>query len=281
MRSNFRTSRSECFCGEWLDAAGFNWTPDMVTPVDRDEIEEFDPPRELDWPDAADSMIIHHSIRHYRPRIWRNAELDLYSRPNESREEFSQRCHEREVRERVLQREELRDTFLRRVIELKAVMMKMVAEESVLDTQRDRRLATVRGLFSDLVQEWDRMPLQDDDPAVRPGTDADGTDRDLHEMVESIRADLRYRFGRIQVELRPHADTRRALRRSGKPLAGRDHIARIPLVLVISALCAARGLTAHVCGAGGRWWPPDFVPGHGSEPKLRSDWQPWSGSFWP
>ena len=207
MRSNFRTSRSECFCGEWLDTAGLNWTPDMVTPVDRDEIEEFDPPRELDWPDVADSMIIHHSTRHYRPRIWRNAELDLYSRPYESREEFSQRCHEREVRERVLQREELRDTFLRRVIELKAVMMKMVAEESVLDTQRDRRLATVRGLFSDLVQEWDRMPLQDDDPTVRPGTDADGTDRDLHEMVESFRADLRYRFGRLQVEARPHADS--------------------------------------------------------------------------
>ncbi len=206
MRSNFRTSRSECFCGEWLGDADLNWTPDMVTPVNPDEVEEFDPPRELNWPDFADSMIIHHSIRHYRPRIWKNRELDLYSRPNESREEFLQRCHQREVRKRVLQREELRDVYLRRVIELKSAMMKMVAEETSVDTLRDRRLATVRSLFSDLAQEWDRLPLQDDDPEVRESTDATGTDLDLHEMVETFRADLRHRFSRIRIGFRPHVE---------------------------------------------------------------------------
>ncbi len=206
MRSNFRSSRSECFRGEWLDDAGLNWTPDMVAPVNPDEIEEFDPPRELDWPEFADSMIIHHSIRNYRPRIWKNIELDLYSRPHESREEFLQRCHQREVRERVLQREELRDVFLRRVIELKTVMITMVSEEKSGDTLRDRRLATVRSLFSDLAREWDQLPLHDDEPRVRKSTDAAGTDRDLHEMVESFRADLRYRFGRIRVGFRPHVE---------------------------------------------------------------------------
>jgi hypothetical protein len=206
VRSNFRASSSDCFCGEWLDDADLNWTPDMVTPVNPDEIEEFDPPRELDWPEFADSMIIHHSIRRYRSRIWKNIELDLYSRPNESREEFLQRCHQREVRERVLQREELRDVFLRRVIELKAVMLKMVAEEKSVDTHRDRRLATVRSLFSGLAQEWDRLPLQDDEPTVRKSASGVVTDRDLHEMVESFRADLRYRFGRIRVGFRPHVE---------------------------------------------------------------------------
>lgn len=203
MRSGFRVSRSGFFRGEWLDTAGLNWTPDMVAPVDPDEIEEFDPPRELNWPDFADSMIIHHSISHYRPRIWKNIRLDLYSKPNESREEFLERCHQREVRERILQREELRDVFLRRVIELKAAMIKMVSEERSVDPHRDRRLTTVRSLFSDLAREWDRLPLQDDEPTVRESTDYAGTDRDLHEMVESFRADLRYRFGRIQVEVRP------------------------------------------------------------------------------
>ena len=203
MRSRFRASRSEFFCGEWLDVAGLNWTPDMVTPVNPDEIEEFDPPRELNWPEFADNMIIRHSVHHYRPRIWKNTELDLYSKSNESREEFLERCHLREVRERVLQREELRDVFLRRVIELKTGMMNMVAEESSVDMHRDRRLATVRSLFSDLAQEWDRLPLRDHEPTVRKSTDAAGTDRDLHEMVESFRADLRHRFGRIQVEVRP------------------------------------------------------------------------------
>ena len=204
VRSNFRTSRSECFRGEWLDDADLNWTPDMVTPVNPDEIEEFDPPRELDWPEFADSMIIHHSIRNYRPRIWKNIELDLYSRSNESREEFLQRCHQREVRERVLQREELRDVFLRRVIELKTAMLNMVTEETSVDAHRDRRLATVRSLFSELAQEWDRLPLQDDEPAVRKSAGGARTDRDLHEMVESFRDDLRYRFGRIRVGFRPH-----------------------------------------------------------------------------
>ena len=206
MRSNFRTSSSECFCGEWLDDAFLNWTPDMVTPVTPGEIEEFDPPRELDWPEFADSMIIHHSIRHDRPRIWKNSELGLYSKPNESREEFLQRCHGREVRERVAQREELRNVYLRRVIELKTAMMKMVAEETSVDTHRDRRLATVRSLFSDLAQEWDRLPLRDDEPTVRKSADASGADLDLHEMVESFRADLRHRFGRIRVGFRPHVE---------------------------------------------------------------------------
>ncbi len=206
VRSNFRASRSECFCGEWLDAAGLNWTPDMVAPLNPDEIEEFDPPRELDWPDFADSMIVHHSLRHDRPRIWKNSELDLYSRPNESREEFLQRCRQREARKRVLQREELRDVYLRRVIGLKTAMMKMVAEEKSADTHRDRRLATVRSLFSDLAQEWDRLPLRDDEPAVCKSVDATGTDLDLHERVESFRADLRHRFGRIQVGSMPPAE---------------------------------------------------------------------------
>ena len=206
VRSSFRASKTEFFCGEWLDAADLHWTPDMVTPVNSGEIEEFDPPRELDWPDFADDMIIHHSIHHDRPRIWKNTELDLYSGPNESREEFLERCHRREVRERVLQREELRDVFLRRVIELKTAMMKMVAEERSVDMHRDRRLATVRSLFSDLAQEWDRLPLQDKEPAVRESTDAARTDRDLHEMVESFRADLAYRFGRIQVGFRPRVE---------------------------------------------------------------------------
>lgn len=203
MRSGFRTSRAECFCGEWLDHAGLNWTPDMVTPVNPDEIEVFIPPRELDWPEVADGMIIHHSIRHFRPRIWKNVESAVYSRPNESRDEFLQRCHQKEVWKRILQREELIDLFLRRVIERKAVMMKMVADERLAETQRDRRLATVRGLFSDLAQEWDRLPFQDDQPAVRTRKDTAGADLDLHEMVESLRADLRNRFDRIQVGFRP------------------------------------------------------------------------------
>lgn len=178
----------------------------MVAPVNPDEIEVFDPPRELNWPDFADNMIIRHSVHHYRPRIWKNVELDLYSRRGESREEFLDRCHQREVREWVLQREELRDVFLRRVIELKSAMMTMVAEETLVDMHRDRRLATVRSLFSDLAQEWDRLPFRDDDPAVRKNPAAVRTDRDLHEMVESFRNDLRYRFGRIEVGFRPRVE---------------------------------------------------------------------------
>ena len=205
VRSSFRASRTEFFCGEWLDAADLHWTPDMVNRVNPDEIEEIVPPRELNWPDFADSMIIRHSIHHCRPRIWKNIELDLYSRPNESREEFLERCHKREVRERVVRREELRDVYLRRVIELKTKMTQMVAEETSVDTYRDRRLATVRSLFSDLAREWDRLPLHDDEPAARKSPGAGGTDRDLHEMVESFRADLRYRFGRIEVGIRPRA----------------------------------------------------------------------------
>lgn len=177
----------------------------MVDRVNPDEIEEFDPPRELNWPDFADSMIIRHSIHHCRPRIWKNIELDLFSRASESREEFLERCYQREVRERVVRREELRDVYLRRVIELKTKMLQMVAEEMSVDMHRDRRLATVRRLFSDLAQEWDRLPLDDDEPAVRKGSGAAGTDRDLHEMVESFRADLRYRFGRIEVGVEPRA----------------------------------------------------------------------------
>ena len=178
----------------------------MVAPVNPDEVEEFDPPRELQWPDFADGMIIHHSIHHDRPRIWKNVELDLYSRPNESREEFLERCHRREVRERVLQREELRDVFLRRVIELRSAMIRMVSEERSVDMHRDRRLATVRSLFSNLAQEWDRLPLQDDEPTVREGAATVVEDRDLNEMVASFRADLRHRFRRIQVGFRPRAE---------------------------------------------------------------------------
>lgn len=207
LRSKFRISRSEWFSGEWLDEPDLNWTPDMVIPVDPDGIEEFPPPRDVDWPDFADSMIVHHSIRHYRPRIWRNTELALYSRANETREEFLQRCHRREVRERVLKREELRDVFLRRVIEMKTAMMNMVAEEMSVDMHRDRRLATVRSLFSDLAQEWDRLPLQDDEPADPETVAGASVDRDLKEMVETLRADLRYRFGRDQVGVRPYIES--------------------------------------------------------------------------
>ena len=190
VRSGFRASRDGCFFGLWLEDAELNWTPDMVKTVKLEEVEEFPAPRSLCWPEFGDQKIIHHLTRYYRPCIWRNPQVNLYSKPQESRAEFLERCRDELAEERHTAWRKLKDVLLRRQLELQKRMMEMVMKEESDDSMRDRRIGAVNDLFSILSREWIQKLLSHGGAIEEEVPPVSQVDPDLQEMVGSFRKEL-------------------------------------------------------------------------------------------
>ncbi len=197
VRTGYRGSDQGCFRGTWLEDAELNWTKDMVEWVRPEDLEECPPPRPLSWSDSLDDKIIHYILQQYRPQIWRNPELRLYSGPRESREEFNERCREHLSGERIAERKQLTDILHHRSLELEKRLLDTVGKEDV--EVRVRRTSLIQTLFWNLRQDWNRLFVPDGLPlSLTEQIVTVPVDPDLQEEVQSFWQDLVARYNKIQ-----------------------------------------------------------------------------------
>ena len=204
VRTGYRGSDQGCFRGAWLEDAELNWTKDMVEWVHLEELEECPPPRPLSWPDSLDDKIIHYIMRQYRPRIWKNPGIGLYSGPRESREEFFERCREHLSRERVAEWKRLTHVLHHRALELEKRLLDTVGQEDV--ELRVRRMSLIKTLFWNLKEDWNRLFIPDGLPlSLTEEITRVPVDPDLQEEVESFWQDLVSRYNDVQKKYEQHA----------------------------------------------------------------------------
>ena len=210
VRTGYRVSDQGCFRGIWLEEAELNWTKDMVELVHPEDLEECSPPRPLSWPDSLDEKIIHYVMRQYRPRIWKNLEIRLYSGPKESRGEFIERCREHLSAEHAAEWKQVTDVLHHRSLELEKRLLETVSQEDV--EVRVRRMSLIQTLFWNLREDWNRffvpdgLPLSLTEEIVKVPVDPD-----LQEEVQSFWRGLVSRYNDIQekyehdaVSIEPH-----------------------------------------------------------------------------
>ena len=210
VRTGYRGSDQGCFRGTWLEDAELNWTTDMVESIHPEDLVECPPPRPLSWPDSVDEKIIHYVMRQYRPRIWKNPEIRLYSRSKESREEFIGRCREHLSAERTKQWKQLTEVLHHRSLELEKRLLATVSQEDV--EVRVRRMSLIQTLFWNLRENWNRLFVPDGLPLALPEEIIQvPVDPDLQEEVQSFWRDLVSRYNDIQkkyeldaVSVEPH-----------------------------------------------------------------------------
>ncbi len=196
VRTGYRGSDEGCFRGTWLEDAELNWTKDMVEWVRSEELEECTPPRTLSWPDSLDEKIIHYIMQQYRPQVWRNPEIRLYSSPRESREEFIERCRDHLSGERVAEWKQLTDVLHHRSLELEKRLLASEGEED--DELRFRRTSLIETLFWNLREDWNRLFVPDGGPLSPVEEIATvPVDPDLQEEVQSFWKDLVARYNEI------------------------------------------------------------------------------------
>ena len=182
----------------------------MVEAVNHEELEECLPPQPLSWPDSLDDKIIHYVMRQYRPKIWKNSEVQLYSSPRENREEFIERCRENLSVERDAAWKQLTDVLHHRSLELEKRLLEKVAQEDM--EVRVRRTSLIETLFWNLREDWNRLFVPDGLPLYLTEEIIQvPIDPDLQEEVQSFWQDLVSRYNEIQnkyerdaVDIEPH-----------------------------------------------------------------------------
>ena len=163
VRSGYRGSESGLFKGDWLtDQRYLVWTKDMVSRLNPEQLQVITPPLELEWPEGGDETIITYLLRHYRPRIWKNYHLRVYSGPTESREDFIERCRETLNQQRSIEMKKLREVFMHRFFELEQRLVRFVSEEDTNEELKMERQAAITALFCEAREELSRCFVRDD-----------------------------------------------------------------------------------------------------------------------
>ena len=197
VRTGYRGSDQGCFRGTWLEDAELHWTKDMVEWVHLEELEECPPPRPLSWPDSLDDKIIHYVMQQYRARIWKNPEIQLYSGPRESREEFLERCREHLYVARVAEWKQVTDVLHHRTLELEKRLLDIADKEDI--ELRVRRMSLIKTLFWNLKEDWNRLFVPEGPPlSLTEKIARVPVDPDLQEEVETFWQDLVSRYNGIQ-----------------------------------------------------------------------------------
>ena len=173
VRSGHRVSTFFLMQTEWLSEKQLDWTKDMVCQVKEDCLEEIHPPSSLSWPSFGDEKMIHFLTRSYRPKIWRNRSLGIYSYSKETKAEFVIRCKEVFREERSEEKKKLWDVFIRRFLALEETILEELAEE-VKENQEwkktridkvEQHFSTVRDMLWSLREkEWSL----EEDPVIAP-----------------------------------------------------------------------------------------------------------------
>ena len=198
VRTGYRGSDQGSFRGTWLEDEELHWTKDMVEWVQLEKLEEFPAPRPISWQDSFDEKIVHYVMQQYRPQIWKNPEIGLYSGPKESHIEFVERCREELTGERTAEWKQLTDVLHHRSLELEQRLVASVNELEDAEL-RVRRMSLIKTLFWNLREDWNRLFAPDGQPvSLTEEIVRVPVDPDLQEEVQSFRQDLVSRYNQIQ-----------------------------------------------------------------------------------
>ena len=148
VRSKYRDSYRAFFQAEWLEESDLSWTPDMVCQIRPDWLVEIQPPSEFEWPAWSDSKIVHYLTHHFRPQIWKNQSLEMYSCLGQSKEEFLLCCQDQVFEEWLKEQKQFWDIFVHRFLALEEKLIKEMEGESEEDEESSNlRLERVRDLL--------------------------------------------------------------------------------------------------------------------------------------
>ena len=163
VRSGYDGSRTFLFLAEWLQEWEFKWTRDMVREVSLEELELVHPPRPVSWPEQAEDLIADYVARLPGPQIWHSRELGTYSDRRESFEDFSVRCREGLLAERLSRMRNLSELFFHRFLRLQKMLLDLLGSEEGLDGNQRLGLETdLKRLFSSARESLSRIFLEDD-----------------------------------------------------------------------------------------------------------------------
>lgn len=182
-----------------LGDADLNWTPEMVSAVDPDclfQVQEQEPFR---WPDYADEQLFRHVTRHFRPKIWANHRLKLYSHLGESREDFLSFCFEEVFGARAGEMRKIRQAFRHRFDELGRRLEKQAVAGAWDHEAREDRLSRVKSFFFAAHNELSELFLSDAHQALGEGDLLWRIDLrpEFQHQVDKLRQDLISRYNAV------------------------------------------------------------------------------------
>lgn len=204
-RSGYRDSRHSFFQAEWLEDPDFKWTRDMVREISPDWLEEIVPPSPLQWPFFGDQKIVEYLGEHFRPRIWKNYSLEMYSTARENREELIARCREALLPERNLELRKLREIFMRRFMEMEHRLVGALEQGPWDQDVKTRYLFSLRNTFSNIREDLRCWSLREDH---RPAEDFSWTldvYPEFQEKVNDLRAELIEQYDQINAQYEQRA----------------------------------------------------------------------------
>ncbi len=207
VRSGYNVSETAWYAGQWIAGRlDESWTEDMVSRVDYRALKAIAAPEAVDWPEWGDDEIVRYLTRYYRPQIWKNRDLRLYSRADETRQEFVERCREELVPERLRDMKKLREVFLHRFFEMEHRLISSSRDEDLDEDVQLRRATAATELFSDVREDLSRIFVEDEFRLLgEADLNWDLADPDADDRLQDLRADLVDRYNEINSRLEEEA----------------------------------------------------------------------------
>jgi hypothetical protein len=199
VRSGYRVEDDEYFEGPWFAESDLHWTRDMVKKLDGKRLIEVKPSHPVSWPQSADEQIIHYLLHFYRPMIWKNFELNLYSNPYESKEEFVKRCINASREQRQKELERVIDVYLRRFLEVEKKLLAATEEDGWERKTLEDRISQIRQLFSQIRERFSFYAIREESTPV---SEADfswttAVDIETQERLAALREEFLIQYNRI------------------------------------------------------------------------------------
>jgi len=162
VRSGYDGSSRILLVADWLEDWRLRWARGMVHEVDFEQLEPFDPPRSVSWPEPAEDLIADYVTRLPGPQIWYNRQLRTYSEREEPLEDFLARCREGLLPARGRRMRGLSEMFFHRFLRLERRLLEMLNREEGLDGNQVLSLeADLKRLFSAGRETLSRIFLED------------------------------------------------------------------------------------------------------------------------
>lgn len=138
------------------------WTPDMVSRIASDRIQRIPAPRQIVIPEGVDELMERFIERYYYLRIWHNRDLQVFSTPGETLEEFIQRCRDLLQPQRTEKMRNVSEVMHHRFFQLYRRAVGATQEEDLPDRMAVRMKAELETVFAGGKDDLTRLFLRDD-----------------------------------------------------------------------------------------------------------------------
>lgn len=167
IRSGCSGSRENYFRAQWdpetpLLDSDLSWTPDMVLRISRDRLTVIPPPRIVRIPTEADEWMRRFLERYYILRIWQHRELEVFSEPTESLEDFLQRCRDLLQTQRMQQMRKVSEVMYHRFFQLYRSAVGATQQDDVPDQMAAHMKSELEEVFASGRGDLSRLFLRDD-----------------------------------------------------------------------------------------------------------------------